>query len=102
MLGSAERIFKMAESEVAHRHFSEKKQLDANIKISELNADLAKSNMKLKGRGQIFAIISFLSSMSVSSYAVYVSAYWVAGTIGGIAIASIVSAFLSAQRNKSS
>jgi hypothetical protein len=39
--------------------------------------------------------------MSVSSYAVYVSAYWVAGTIGGIAIASIVSAFLSAQRNKS-
>lgn len=75
-----ERIFQQWEQESAHRRAYEQKALDAAVKRD--------------ARGQISATIFALSALAVSAFALWMYQPWVAGTIGGGTIVSVVGAFL--------
>lgn len=75
-----ERIFRQWETEAEHRRAYERQALDAAIRRD--------------GRGQISALLFAVAALSVSAFALWLGQPWVAGTIGGGTIASVVGAFL--------
>lgn len=75
-----ERIVRQWEQESEHRRAYEQKALDAAI---------AKES-----RGQASAILFALAALSVSAFALWMGEPWVAGTVGGGTIVSVVGAFL--------
>lgn len=75
-----ERIFRQWEGESEHRRSYERVALEASIR-----RDLI---------GQISATVFALSALAVSAFALWMGEPWVAGTIGGGTIVSVVGAFL--------
>ena len=75
-----ERIFRQWEMESDHRRAYEREALDAAVKRD--------------ARGQVSALLFTLVALSVSAFALWLKEPWVAGTIGGGTIASVVGAFL--------
>jgi uncharacterized membrane protein len=75
-----ERIFRQWEGESEHRRSYERTALEASIR-----RDLI---------GQVSATLFALSALGVSVFALWVGQPWVAGTIGGGTIVSVVGAFL--------
>ena len=77
---SPERIFRQWELEADHRRTYERQALEAAIRQDV--------------RGQISALLFALAALSVAAFALWLGQPWVAGTIGGGTIASVVGAFL--------
>ena len=75
-----ERIVRQWELEAEHRRAYERQALEAAIRRD--------------ARGQVSALLFALMALSVSAFAVWLGQPWVAGTIGGGTIASVVGAFL--------
>ncbi|GLS73108.1 DUF2335 domain-containing protein [Methylobacterium tardum] len=75
-----ERIFRQWEMEADHRRTYERQALDAAIRRDV--------------RGQASALLFAVAALSVSAFALWLGQPWVAGTIGGGTIASVVGAFL--------
>ena len=75
-----ERIFRQWEMEADHRRTYERQALDAAIRRDV--------------RGQASALVFAVAALSVSAFALWLGQPWVAGTIGGGTIASVVGAFL--------
>lgn len=75
-----ERIFRQWESESDHRRAYEHEALEAAI--------------RLEARGQISPLVFALSALSVAAFALWLGQPWVAATVGGGTIASVVAAFL--------
>ena len=75
-----ERIFRQWERESEHRRSYEQAALQATI--------------RREARGQISATVFALSALAVSAFALWMHEPWVAGTIGGGTIVSVVGAFL--------
>ena len=75
-----ERIFRQWELEAEHRRTYERHALDAATRRDV--------------RGQISALVFAVAALSVSAFALWLGQPWVAGTIGGGTIASVVGAFL--------
>jgi uncharacterized membrane protein len=75
-----ERIFQQWEQESKHRRLWEATALDAQV--------------KKEMRGQFGAIIFALGALLVSAFALHLGHQWVALTLGGGTIASVVGAFL--------
>ena len=73
------RIFRRWEAEADHRRAYEREALAA---------------IRRDARGQVSALLFALAALSVSAFALWLGEPWVAGTIGGGTIASIVGAFL--------
>ena len=85
-----ERIFRQWEAESDHRRAYEREALAAAIRRD--------------ARGQVSALVFALTALSVAAFALWLGEPWVAGTIGGGTIASVVGAFLyqrAAARTKS-
>lgn len=75
-----ERIFRQWEEESAHRRSYEQKALDAAI--------------RRETRGQVSAALFALTALTVAAFALWKREPWVAATIGGGTIVSVVGAFL--------
>lgn len=82
----AERILDSFESQTKHRI-----QIEKEIVFSR------SENMK---KGQLFAFIIAMCLIILSLYCVYVSAYWLAGTICGTTITAYASAFIYGQHTQ--
>lgn len=86
MPDAPERIFRQWEGETEHRRSYETTALEASIR-----RDLI---------GQVSAALFALSALAVAAFALWMSQPWVAGTIGGGTIVSVVGAFLYRRRSK--
>ena len=75
-----ERILRQWELEADHRRAYERTALDATVRREAL--------------GQISAVLFALTALGVSAFAIWMHEPWVAATIGGGTIVSVVGAFL--------
>lgn len=85
--GAAERILSMAESDAKHQR---------ELEFAALRA----TENEIK-RGQNFALIVALASLSAAMYALYLGYPTVAGIIGGTTVVGLVSAFIIGRYKKS-
>jgi uncharacterized membrane protein len=83
----AERIFTMAEKQMAHRHTLETQSLDTEIEQIKLNANLYK-------RGQLFAFIIGIFTIGIGGVASIMGATVSGGIIGTGGLIGLVSVFL--------
>ncbi len=88
-----ERIFKMAESEMNHRHSMEKMSVDASI-------EMTRRDYTERRIGQIFGLLIGVVAIGCGTYAV-ISGHQISGTvIGAGGVVGLVSAFIYGRKTE--
>ncbi|MEO5358180.1 MAG: DUF2335 domain-containing protein [Nitrospirae bacterium YQR-1] len=104
--GLAERIVKMAEDEVKHRHKIDDDEQKHRHKIDNdflsLNRDSFNIESKERKLGQIFGIIIGLAGLIASVICVSFNAQTTASIIGGTTVVGLVTVFVVGEKLKSS
>jgi uncharacterized membrane protein len=80
LVGSAERLLKMAEAEQRLEHELARAQLQEVQQVNASNINTQRSQQTLFERGQIFALLSMVGILAFSAYALTLGFPWVAGT----------------------
>ncbi|MBI5885617.1 MAG: DUF2335 domain-containing protein [Deltaproteobacteria bacterium] len=86
LLGSAERILKMAEKEQGHRHSIQKQEVDGVFGLQRW--------------GQLFGFLIAMVAFIVGGILVYLGHDWVGGILMGGTVVSLVTVFVIGTRRK--
>jgi uncharacterized membrane protein len=93
--GAGDKLFSLWAKAAEQRMKNENKEIELREKSLEIDS-------KLAFRGQIFAFVTIILSLSVVGFAAYHNAQWIGSVVGGTTIISLTSIFVYGQKKPNS